>query len=85
MAMMMTAMIEIMITVTEMIKMMTTMITNLNALVFKASYVKQSWSEIDHQGRTLNVIMIVIIIIVNIIVIVIDVVIIIGIVVIITE
>ena len=63
MAMMMTAMIEIMITVTEMIKM----ITNLNALVFKASYVKQSWSEIDHQGRTLNVIMIVIIIIVNII------------------
>ena len=81
MAMMMTAMIEIMITVTEMIKMMTTMITNLNALVFKASYVKQSWSEIDHQGRTLNVI----IIIVNIIVIVIDIVIIIGIVVIITE
>ena len=81
MAMMMTAMIEIMITVTEMIKMMTTMITNLNALVFKASYVKQSWSEIDHQGRTLYVI----IIIVNIIVIVIDIVIIIGIVVIITE
>ena len=81
MAMMMTAMIEIMITVTEMIKMMTTMITNLNALVFEASYVKQSWSEIDHQGRTLNVIMIVIII--NVIVI--DIVIIIGIVVIITE